>query len=80
MVMSGRSPDRSLVEYVELPKDVHPFYVGTQAHPEFRSRPTRAHPLFAGLIEAAIARQEPPEDTPRKRGSSKDRRTKAATR
>jgi CTP synthase len=53
--MSGRSPDRSLVEFVELPRDVHPYYVGTQAHPEFRSRPTRAHPLFAGLIGAALA-------------------------
>ena len=40
----------------ELPKDVHPYYVGTQAHPEFLSRPTRAHPLFAGLIAAAIVK------------------------
>jgi len=54
---SGMSPDRSLVEFVELPRDVHPYYVGTQAHPEFRSRPHRAHPLFAGLIEAAVNRQ-----------------------
>ena len=58
LVMSGRSPDRSLVEFVELPRDVHPYYVGTQAHPEFRSRPTRAHPLFAGLIGAALAARE----------------------
>ena len=36
---------------------MHPYYVGTQAHPEFRSRPTRAHPLFAGLVAAAVARQ-----------------------
>lgn len=57
LVFSGTSPDGRLVEYVELPADVHPFYVGTQAHPEFRSRPTRAHPLFAGLVDAAIARQ-----------------------
>jgi CTP synthase len=54
---SGMSPDRSLVEFVELPRDVHPYYVGTQAHPEFRSRPHRAHPLFAGLVEAAVDRQ-----------------------
>jgi CTP synthase len=54
---SGMSPDRSLVEFVELPQDVHPYYVGTQAHPEFRSRPHRAHPLFSGLIEAAVNRQ-----------------------
>ena len=58
LVMSGRSPDRSLVEFVELPRDVHPYYVGTQAHPEFRSRPTRAHPLFAGLIGAALAARQ----------------------
>ncbi|MFD0903123.1 CTP synthase [Actinomadura sediminis] len=52
---SGLSPDGRLVEYVELPRDRHPFFVGTQAHPEFRSRPTRPHPLFTGLIAAAIA-------------------------
>ncbi|WP_422631996.1 CTP synthase [Pseudokineococcus basanitobsidens] len=57
LVVSGQSPDRALVEFVELPREVHPYYVGTQAHPEFRSRPTRAHPLFAGLVEAAVARQ-----------------------
>jgi CTP synthase len=53
---SGTSPDGHLVEYVELPRDVHPFYVGTQAHPELRSRPNRAHPLFRGLIAAALER------------------------
>ena len=51
------SPDRSLVEFVELSREVHPYYVATQAHPEFRSRPDRAHPLFAGLVGAALARQ-----------------------
>jgi CTP synthase len=51
---SGTSPDGSLIECVELPADVHPYYVATQAHPEFQSRPDRAHPLFAGLVEAAI--------------------------
>jgi len=54
MVFSGMNTERDLVEFVELPADVHPFYVGTQAHPEFKSRPTRPHPLFAGLIKAAI--------------------------
>ncbi|GAB3386482.1 CTP synthase [Humibacter soli] len=58
LVFSGTSPDGHLVEYVELPRDVHPFYVGTQAHPELRSRPNRAHPLFHGLIAAALDRQE----------------------
>ena len=58
LVVSGESPDRSLVEFVELPADVHPYYVATQAHPEFLSRPTKAHPLFAGLIGAALERQQ----------------------
>jgi len=57
LVFSGTSPDGHLVEYVELPVAVHPYYIGTQAHPELRSRPTRAHPLFKGLIEAALARR-----------------------
>ena len=54
LVFSGLSPDGNLVEFVELPRSVHPYYVGTQAHPEFLSRPTSAHPLFTGLIAAAI--------------------------
>lgn len=57
LVFSGTSPDGQLVEYVELPRAVHPYYVGTQAHPEFKSRPTKAHPLFHGLIKAALERQ-----------------------
>ena len=56
LIFSGLSPDKHLVEFVELPKEVHPYYVGTQAHPEFLSRPTKPHPLFAGLIAAAIAK------------------------
>jgi CTP synthase len=58
LVFSGRSPDDSLVEFVELPREVHPYYVSTQAHPELRSRPTRPHPLFSGLVAAAVARQK----------------------
>jgi CTP synthase len=58
LCFSGTSPDGSLVEFVELPADVHPYYVSTQAHPEFLSRPTRAHPLFAGLVKAAIDAQK----------------------
>ncbi len=57
MLTSGISPDRNLVENVELRRDLHPFYVGTQAHPELRSRPNRAHPLFRGLVGAALDRQ-----------------------
>lgn len=49
---SGTSPDEKLVEVIELPE--HPYFIATQFHPEFRSRPNRAHPLFAGLIEAAL--------------------------
>ena len=57
LVFSGTNPELGLVEFVELPRTVHPYYVGTQAHPELRSRPTRPHPLFKGLVGAAIARQ-----------------------
>jgi CTP synthase len=57
LVFSGTNPDLGLVEFVELPRDVHPYYIATQAHPELRSRPTRPHPLFAGLVGAAIERQ-----------------------
>lgn len=55
MVISGVSPDYRLVEMIELPQ--HPFFVATQAHPEFKSRPNRPHPLFAGLVRAAVARR-----------------------
>lgn len=61
LVVSGVSPDSSLVEYVELPEHIHPYYVSTQAHPEFKSRPTRAHPLFAGLVRAALDRVQADE-------------------
>jgi CTP synthase len=56
LVCSGTSPDERLVEFVELPD--HPFFVGTQAHPEFKSRPNRAHPLFAAFVRAARERAE----------------------
>ena len=58
LIFSGIFTDRDLVEFVELPREVHPYYVGTQAHPELRSRPTRPHPLFVGLIKAAISQQK----------------------
>ncbi|MFM5967974.1 MAG: CTP synthase [Micrococcales bacterium] len=58
LVFSGTSPDGHLVEFVELPREVHPYYVATQAHPEFMSRPNKAHPLFKGLVKAAIERSE----------------------
>jgi CTP synthase len=58
LVISGTSPDGRLVEFVELPRDVHPYFVATQAHPELRSRPARPHPLFRGLVAAALARAQ----------------------
>ncbi len=58
LVMSGTSPDGRLVEFIELPRAVHPYYVATQAHPEFKSRPDRPHPLFAGFVRAAKDRAE----------------------
>ena len=61
MVLSGISPDNRTVEIIEL-KD-HPFFIGTQAHPEFKSRPNRAHPLFRSLIQAAIAFQAKTKST-----------------
>ncbi|GAA2789355.1 CTP synthase [Saccharopolyspora taberi] len=54
LVFSGTSPDDRLVEFVELPREEHPFFVGTQAHPELKSRPTRPHPLFAAFVRAAL--------------------------
>ena len=57
ITFSGIFAEKNLVEFVELPRAVHPYYVGTQAHPELRSRPTRPHPLFSGLIKAAIAKK-----------------------
>jgi CTP synthase len=58
MVFSGVSPDYRLVEIVELPQEAHPYFVATQFHPEFKSRPNRAHPLFSGLIAAALKHRE----------------------
>jgi CTP synthase len=72
LLVSGESPDGRLVEFVELAPDMHPFYAGTQAHPELKSRPTRAHPLFREFVAAALeynaAERLPvqiPDDDPR---------------
>lgn len=56
MTIAGTSPDNSLVEAIDLAD--HPFYIGVQYHPEFKSRPNRAHPLFSGLIRASLANRE----------------------
>ncbi|MCY1718414.1 CTP synthase [Microbacterium sp. SL62] len=61
LVFSGLNPDLDLVEFVELPRDVHPYYIATQAHPELRSRPTEPHPLFRGLVGAALERHRSSE-------------------
>ena len=61
LVVSGTSPDGRLVEFVELRRDLHPYFVATQAHPELRSRPTRPHPLFTALVSAALARASTPD-------------------
>jgi CTP synthase len=57
LVVSGTSPDGRLVEFIELPAETHPFFVGTQAHPELKSRPTRPHPLFRAFVAAALRYQ-----------------------
>jgi CTP synthase len=54
LVFSGTSPDRRLMEIAELSKDVHPFFLGTQFHPEFLARPLAPHPLFSAFVKAAI--------------------------
>ena len=56
MVVSGTSPDGKLVEVIELPD--HPWFVAVQCHPEFKSKPTQAHPLFRGFIQASLERRE----------------------
>lgn len=56
--ISGTSPSGDLVEFVELDRSLHPYYVSTQAHPEFKSRPTNPHPLFVGLVHAALERHK----------------------
>ena len=66
LVFSGLSPDGHLVEFAELPPETHPFFVATQAHPEFLSRPTRPHPLFGGLIAAALVRAKSTSKIPAK--------------
>ena len=58
LVIAGVSPDERLVEMVELPEDVHPWFVATQAHPEFKSRPTKPAPLFREFVRAAIGQHE----------------------
>ena len=78
---SGTSPDGHLVEFVEYPADVHPFLVGTQAHPELKSRPTRPHPLFVSFIGAAIdykAAERLPVEIPEQHANGRGTRRRRA--
>ena len=54
MVISGMSPDKKLVESIELPESIHPFFIGVQFHPEFKSRPLRPHPIFVEFVKACL--------------------------
>lgn len=56
LCVSGLSPDGKLAEIVELPQTKHPYFIACQFHPEFKSRPTAPHPLFVGLVSAALER------------------------
>ena len=73
LVCSGASPDDRLVEFIELPESEHPFFVATQAHPEFKSRPDRPHPLFAAFVAAAHRRAEGRRAAAAARGRARDR-------
>ena len=57
MIFSGRHPVHPIMQILELPADVHPYFIAAQFHPELTSRPLRPQPLFSGLIEAALARR-----------------------
>ena len=72
---SGTSPDGHLVEFVEYPREIHPFLVGTQAHPELKSRPTRPHPLFVAFVGASMdykAGEQLPVEIPDRHSNAKD--------
>jgi CTP synthase len=58
MIMSGVSPDGNLVEIIELPREVHPFFIGVQFHPELKSRATKAHPIFREFVKASLGYKE----------------------
>ena len=58
LIFSGTSPDGVLMEIAELPREVHPFFLGTQFHPEFKARPLSPHPLFTEFIKSAVAKKK----------------------
>ncbi|NLE59256.1 MAG: CTP synthase, partial [Planctomycetes bacterium] len=61
MVFSGKAPDYPIMQILELPQNVHPYFIATQSHPEFHSRPLRPQPMFLGLVKAALARAQSPD-------------------
>ena len=67
LVFSGTSPDGTLMEIAELPRDTHPFFLGTQFHPEFLARPLAPHPLFTGFMKAAKNRRKENEESRKER-------------
>jgi CTP synthase len=58
LIFSGKAPDYPIMQILELPQDVHPYFIATQAHPEFQSRPLRPQPMFLGLVKAALAKAQ----------------------
>ena len=58
LVFSGISPDKKFIEMIELPREVHPYFIACQFHPEYKSKPTEPHPLFVSYIAAALAEQQ----------------------
>jgi CTP synthase len=62
LIFSGKAPDYPIMQVLELPTDVHPYFMATQAHPEFQSRPVRPQPMFVGLVRAALERAGAPDD------------------
>ncbi len=66
LVFSGKAPDYPIMQILELRSEQHPYFVGTQAHPEFQSRPLRPHPMFLGLVRAALARDDAHQSAPSK--------------
>jgi len=67
-VFSGVSPDGKFVEMIELPREVHPWFVGCQFHPEYKSKPLNAHPLFASFVRAAYENRLQSETSMEKNG------------
>ena len=77
MIFSGRAPDYPIMQILELPTDEHPYFIGTQAHPEFQSRPLYPQPMFAGLVRAGIDRADELENATDSKAEGKHQKTHA---